>query len=112
MLVGIPYLLANLFTDLGYQIEYDGGVIRQRNRGIGWLIGRQGWVQVPFESIHAVKRLQPSQSIYRETGEGPIELVGNDCGQTRIIRVEPIAFDAAALDHLLCTVEGIAKPSA
>ena len=111
LLVGFPYLLANLITDLGYQIEYDGAVIRQRNRGIAWLLGRQGWVQTPLASIHTVNRLEPSQSMYRESGARPIELVGHDGGQTRIIRVEPIAFDDAALDNLLCAVEGLTQSS-
>jgi membrane protease YdiL (CAAX protease family) len=110
VLLGFPYFVVNLFFDLGYQIEFDNEVIRKRDRGYAWMVGRQAWTELPVASIHTVKRLQASQSMYRSAStENPLELVGYVKGRTQIIHLEPIAFESAGYDELVCLVDGAAK---
>jgi membrane protease YdiL (CAAX protease family) len=103
--IGFLYILVNPLFDLGYQVEFNDSVIRQRDRGYGWLIGRQPWTEVSLGTIKTFKYLEPTQSIYAESGERPVELTSHNEGRTRRIRLEPVAFNAADFGDLISLLE-------
>jgi hypothetical protein len=102
---GFMYFLVNPLFDLGYQVEFSDSTIRQRPRSYRWIVGREPWTEMSVTAIHSFKYLQPSQSIYRESRERPVELLSNEHGRTIRIQLEPIAFDPCDFDELICRLE-------